>query len=135
MGIHLTLEKLKVFAFGAVLAGISGVYYSYLIRYLETSYFSLMGLSLFLIMVSGGTGSVYGPVLGSVLMTLLPQLFGGAFSQNMNLVFGVILVLIVLLAPRGLHGLWVRFAGRGGSGLNLRDYLFSKIAPKKADDR
>ena len=51
MGISLQWEKLKVFAFGGVLAGISGLYYSYLIRYLESSYFSVMGLSFFLIMV------------------------------------------------------------------------------------
>jgi len=133
MGIHLTREKLKVFAFGAVLAGISGLYYSYLIRYLETSYFSLMGLSLFLIMVSGGTGTVYGPVLGSIFITLIPQALGGVFSQDLNLVFGIILVLIVLLVPRGFAGLWDRLFGRDGAAFNLRDYLLSRVSVKKAN--
>ncbi len=127
MGIDLTREKLKVFAFGAVLAGISGLYYSYLIRYLEAGYFSLMGLSLFLILVVGGMGRVYGPVYGSIFMTLLPQLFGGTFSQHMNLVYGVILVLFVLLAPGGFYGIWNHFFGRGGSGFDLRDHFLKKI--------
>ncbi len=106
MGINLRKEKLKAFAFGAALAGVSGLLYSYAIKYLEVSYFSLMGLSFFLIMVIGGTGRIYGPIFGSVFITLLPQLLGGKFSQNMNLVYGFVLVFFILLAPEGFYGIW-----------------------------
>jgi branched-chain amino acid transport system permease protein len=106
MGINLRREKLKAFAFGAVLAGISGVLYSYAIKYLEVSYFSLMGLSFFLMLVVGGIGGVYGPVFGSVFLTVLPQVLGGAFSQQMNLVNGIVLVFFILLAPAGFYGIW-----------------------------
>ncbi len=108
MGINLRREKLKAFAFGAALAGISGVLYSYAIKYLEVSYFSLMGLSFFLMMVVGGIGRVYGPVFGSIFITMLPQILGGKFSQQMNLVYGFVLVLFVLLAPEGFYGIWKR---------------------------
>lgn len=114
MGIDLAREKLKAFAFGAFLAGIAGVLYSYAIKYLEVGYFSTMGLSFFLIMVVGGIGRVYGPVFGSIFLTLLPQVFGGKFSQQMNLVYGVILVGFVLAAPEGFHGIWSRIRKAGG---------------------
>ena len=122
MGIDLAREKLKAFAFGAFLAGIAGVLYSYAIKYLEVGYFSNMGLSFFLILVVGGIGRVYGPLFGSVFLTLLPQLLGGKFSQQMSLVYGLILVVFVLAAPEGFYGLWRRIrkavepkAGKGAS--------------------
>ncbi len=105
MGINLRREKLKAFALGAALAGVAGLLYSWAIRYLEVNYFSLMGLSFFLMMVVGGIGRVYGPVFGSVFITLLPQVLGGKFSQQMSLVYGVVLVAFVLLAPEGFHGI------------------------------
>ncbi|MHB9151247.1 MAG: branched-chain amino acid ABC transporter permease [Spirochaetales bacterium] len=108
MGIDLAREKLKAFAFGAFLAGVAGVLYSYAIKYLEVGYFSNMGLSFFLILVVGGIGRVYGPLFGSVFLTLLPQLLGGKFSQQMSLVYGMILVAFVLAAPEGFYGLWRR---------------------------
>lgn len=67
-----------------------------------------MGLSFFLILVVGGIGRVYGPLFGSVFLTLLPQLLGGKFSQQMSLVYGMILVAFVLAAPEGFYGLWRR---------------------------
>lgn len=108
MGINLAREKLKAFAFAAFLAGVAGVLYSYAIKYLEVGYFSNMGLSFFLMLVVGGIGKVYGPLFGSVFLTLLPQLLGGRFSQQMNLVYGFILVIFVLVAPEGFYGLWRR---------------------------
>jgi branched-chain amino acid transport system permease protein len=108
MGINLRREKLKAFAFGAALAGVAGLLYSYAIKYLEVSYFSLMGLSFFLIMVIGGTGRIYGPIFGSIFITMLPQVLGGRFSQNMNLVYGIVLVFFILLAPEGFYGIWQR---------------------------
>ncbi|MBI9106639.1 MAG: branched-chain amino acid ABC transporter permease [Spirochaetales bacterium] len=127
MGINLQREKLKVFAFGAVLAGVSGLFYSYLIRYIESSYFSAMGLSFFLIMVVGGTGRVFGPIYGSIFIIMLPQVFGGKFNQHMNLVYGIILVLFVLLAPNGFYGIWDKIRNKSSVNMNLRDKLFSWI--------
>ena len=134
MGIELRREKLKVFAFGAFLAGIAGVLYSYTIRYLETSYFDQMGLPLFLILVLGGIGEVYGPVYGSIFMTILPQIMGGKFSQNMSLVYGFTLVIFVLLAPHGFYGIWYRIKKTVPAGFNIRAYLFKKESQRGNKD-
>jgi branched-chain amino acid transport system permease protein len=127
MGINLRREKLKAFAYGAFLAGLSGVLYSYVLRYLEVSYFSSLGLPLFLILVVGGIGRVWGPVFGSVFITLLPQVLGGAFSQQMNLVYGAVLVLFILLAPQGFHGILFAIRGVAQGDFNVRDTLMRGI--------
>ncbi|MEW5817641.1 MAG: branched-chain amino acid ABC transporter permease [Spirochaetota bacterium] len=123
MGINIQNEKLKVFALGAFLAGVAGVFYAYLIRYLQADFFSIMGLSLFLILVAGGIGTIYGPIFGSIFITLIPQIFGGVFSKQMNLVFGIILVLFILLAPGGFYGIWYRITGKAKSAFNLRETI------------
>lgn len=128
MGVNLRREKLKAFSFAAFLAGIAGALYSYTIRYLETSYFELMGLSLFLILVVGGIGRIYGPILGALFITTLPQMIGGVFNQHMSLVFGTVLVLFILLAPSGFYGLIDRVRGRGPSGPNARQVVFPAAA-------
>lgn len=134
MGINLRREKLKAFSFAAFLAGVAGVLYSYAIRYLESSYFNLMGLSLFLILVMGGIGRVYGPVYGSIIMTLLPQVLGGRFSQSMSLVYGIVLVLFILLAPMGVYGFWYRIRGVTVRGFNVRDALMNAVTPRHRRD-
>ena len=126
MGVNLRREKLKAFAFSAFLAGVAGVLYSYAIRYLETNYFDLMGLSLFLILVIGGIGRVYGPVLGAAFITALPQLLGGIFNQQMSLIYGIVLVGFILLAPQGFYGMWQRIRGISVSGYDIRSALFRR---------
>lgn len=106
LGIDIAKEKLKLFTFGSCLAGAGGVIYAYLIGYLQADFFSSMGLSFFLILVVGGIGTVWGPLLGSVMIMLIPQVFGRMFSQSMNLVYGAILLLFVLVAPNGFLGLF-----------------------------
>lgn len=106
LGINIAREKLKLFTFGSCLAGVGGVLYAYLIGYLQADFFSSMGLSFFLILVVGGIGTIWGPLLGSVMILLIPQVFGGIFSQSMNLVYGAILLIFVLVAPKGFLGLF-----------------------------
>lgn len=126
MGINLRREKLKAFSFAAFLAGIAGVLYSYVIRYLETSYFDLMGLSLFLILVVGGIGRIYGPLLGAAFITALPQMLGGVFNQQMSLVYGFVLVGFILLAPQGFFGLFDRIRGIKPGGVSALEILRRK---------
>jgi branched-chain amino acid transport system permease protein len=57
-----------------------------------------------LIVIIGGAGSLVGPALGALLYVALPELL--RLSNEWRLViFGVMLVLITLFAPKGLAGL------------------------------
>jgi branched-chain amino acid transport system permease protein len=71
----------------------------------------LESINMVLIVIIGGAGSLVGPALGAVLYVALPELL--RLSNEWRLViFGVLLVLITLFAPKGLAGLcdraWLR---------------------------
>jgi len=62
----------------------------------------------------GGTANWIGPVLGAVLLASTQQFLTVTISSEVNvLVLGVMLVLFVVLAPKGIIGLVSRFAGKG----------------------
>jgi branched-chain amino acid transport system permease protein len=63
----------------------------------------------------GGTAHWIGPVLGAVLLATTQQFLAVTISSEINLlVLGVMLVLFVVAAPKGIIGLVGRFTGKGG---------------------
>ena len=63
----------------------------------------------------GGTAHWIGPVLGAVLLATTQQFLAVTISSEINLlVLGVMLVLFVVAAPKGIIGLVSRFTGKGG---------------------
>jgi branched-chain amino acid transport system permease protein len=63
----------------------------------------------------GGTAHWIGPVLGAVLLATTQQFLAVTISSELNvLVLGVMLVLFVVAAPKGIIGLVSRLAGKGG---------------------
>jgi branched-chain amino acid transport system permease protein len=71
------------------------------------SFTMLESINMVLIVIIGGAGSLAGPALGALLYVALPELL--RLSNEWRLViFGVMLVLITLFAPKGLAGLCAR---------------------------
>ena len=74
--------------------------------------FSLVGISVrvALICIVGGVGTVAGPLVGALLIIPLEELFNdwlsGAAAGVPQLAFGLILIVIILIEPRGLAALW-----------------------------
>jgi branched-chain amino acid transport system permease protein len=64
-----------------------------------------------IMVILGGIGTLFGPVLGAVAFLLLEQVLGG-WTTHWPVIFGPVLILAVLFAKRGLFGL---LAGRGGA--------------------
>ena len=63
----------------------------------------------------GGTAHWIGPVIGAVLLATTQQFLAVTISSEVNvLVLGVMLVLFVVAAPKGIIGLISRFMGKGG---------------------
>ena len=63
-------------------------------------------------MVLGGLAYVWGPILGASLVVWLPQFAEKAFGAKPDVAFGVLLIVVVLLAPDGAAGLITRLVGR-----------------------
>ena len=127
-GVETPRAKLLVFIYAAVLAGLSGWLYAHFQRAANPTPFGAQaGIEYLFIAVVGGAGYVWGAVLGAgivvilkeVLQSYLPYIFGGQ-SQLETIVFGILLVMLLQLAPGGV---WPWLMAR----------LPSKSARKKLD--
>lgn len=135
-GVDLTWYKTLAFAVSACFTGLAGGLFAFHLGQIDPTSFGLMLSILFLAMVViGGVGSILGPVLGAVAISLLnlklkglkmadfeqiplagPEIaafLGRHFMETgmaniQFIVYGAILVLIMLFEPLGLYGLWIR---------------------------
>ncbi|MGB4337007.1 MAG: branched-chain amino acid ABC transporter permease [Bacillota bacterium] len=112
MGVNLAKYKVASFSISAFYAGVAGVLYAHLVKYVSPFDFNLsVSMTLLASIVVGGLGSIEGSILGAVFMTLLPHLFSRV--KNLPLVLaGLSIVLVVLFLPYGLVSLprIIRFA-------------------------
>lgn len=126
-GINLGLWRVIAFVVSAACAGLAGGVMVLAVHAASTGAFPLvLSLSLLTAIVIGGLGSLVGALLGSALLVYLPPYVTDfATAQGMNtsqaaqlspLVYGVVLVLVMLLAPAGVMGslrlLWLRLTSR-----------------------
>jgi ABC-type branched-subunit amino acid transport system ATPase component/ABC-type branched-subunit amino acid transport system permease subunit len=109
-GVHTPRMKLLVFIYAAVLAGLSGWLYAHFQRAANPTPFGAQaGIEYLFIAVVGGAGYVWGGVLGAaivvilkeVLQSYLPLLLRGE-GQLETIVFGILLVALLQLAPAGV---------------------------------
>ncbi len=105
LGIDITRYTLLAFAIGAAFAGIGGSYFAALVQYLEPGSFNIQtSLMLLLMVIVGGAGRFFGPVLGAIIVILLPEWL--RFAQNWYLaIFGFAIVALMVWLPGGLLSL------------------------------
>ena len=102
MGVAGFKYKLWAFAIGAALGGLAGLLFGSKQQFVEPNAFMLNLSFLFVAMVViGGSGNIFGVLLGAFLLTYLPERFRG-FEEWRPLAFGVALVLVMVLRPQGL---------------------------------
>lgn len=103
MGIHPARYKTLVFAVSAMYAGIAGVLYAYVIRFVAPGSFLLtIAIILLAAMVVGGLATVAGAILGGVFIQFVP-FYAEEINQGLSeFVFGSIIIIIMLLMPGGL---------------------------------
>ena len=104
IGYNVQRYKLIAFIIAGGLSGLAGGLYSLTLKYAAASYlhWSISGHAVVYTIV-GGMGTLIGPVLGAgIVMTLEHYLVD--ILQSTDLVVGIVLVFMVLVAPRGLVG-------------------------------
>ncbi|HBH40074.1 MAG TPA: branched-chain amino acid ABC transporter permease [Curvibacter sp.] len=96
--------KLMAFVGAACIAGISGALYPMLRGFVspELMFFQVSGNAVINVIV-GGTGTLIGPLYGSVLLTGLRSVVG-SFTAHHQIIIGLLFVVVVILFPRGLIG-------------------------------
>ncbi|RKZ34259.1 MAG: branched-chain amino acid ABC transporter permease [Gammaproteobacteria bacterium] len=102
VGVDTTHYKIMVFVMSAIFAGVMGsltAHYAGFITPANASF--LHSIEFVTMVVLGGMASVFGAVIGAVILTLLPQLLSG-FEDYEMAVFGLILMLTMIFMPKGL---------------------------------
>ncbi|MEI2416373.1 branched-chain amino acid ABC transporter permease [Orrella sp. JC864] len=112
----LSVHRLQVLAFvaGSALAGLGGVLQARYVGYVSPESFNpAISVGFVIMLVIGGRRSVWGPLVGALVLTPLPELFRGAV-QTQHILYGAALILILRFMPQGLAGLpaLARLAGR-----------------------
>ncbi|HEX2012966.1 MAG TPA: branched-chain amino acid ABC transporter ATP-binding protein/permease [Roseateles sp.] len=142
MGVSTFRYKVVIFVLAALLASVSGWLFAHFQRTVNPSPFALkMGIEYLFMAVVGGVGTVWGAFIGAgvvkiiedQLKELLPALLGSNGNFEI-IVLGVVLVLMLKYAPKGLWPYVVGFAGRWlPAAARQRDWL--DAAPLAARDK
>ncbi len=108
-GINPYWTKIIAFEISAVFAGLGGFCYAHIMAYISPDMGSFFQSVMFVMMlIAGGAGTVVGPIIGAVVITIIPELMQELdyFRQS---IFGLLLVFIALFFPKGIYGLAGRF--------------------------
>jgi branched-chain amino acid transport system permease protein len=112
MGINTTFYKVASFAIGAALAGLAGALKAHLFHAITPGdYGFATAVDILTYAIVGGYGLFAGPLLGSTLLTLLPEALRYVHIQAgwpRQLIDGVILLLVIIFLPNGLISLFTR---------------------------
>lgn len=104
MGIDVGRIKLQSFGMACCMAGVAGALFAHTTGYISPQSFGFGESILILSMiVVGGLGSIYGSIIGAVLLSVLPELLRDLGSYRMIAV-GLVLFLSILFLPKGLVG-------------------------------
>ncbi len=112
LGVNIQAYTLLSFAIGAVYAGVAGALFASLVQFIEPAPFTVgASIMMYLMVVVGGPGYFFGPLLGSAVGVLLPEWL--RFAQAWYLfVFGASVVVLMLWLPDGLLSLPDRIKAR-----------------------
>jgi branched-chain amino acid transport system permease protein len=105
LGIDVARYKLAAFMISAAYAAIAGSLFVHAVGFVSPEVYGLhMVVLAFTMLYVGGIGTIAGPALGAIIITLLPETFR-AFKDYQDLAYGGALILILIYAPRGLGSL------------------------------
>ena len=102
MGVNVRAAQVAAFAIGGALAGLSGALYAHNFSFVDAQYFnSFLSIYVLLFVLIGGVQTAWGPLVGTLFFTLLPEFMriGGSWRY---VVFGAAIVLMMALRPQGL---------------------------------
>jgi branched-chain amino acid transport system permease protein len=111
LGKNIIKHKLVVFIIGAFFAGIAGSLYAHYITFIDPSSFTVMeSITILLMVIFGGMGSVSGSVVGAVILVAFPELLrflgmpSSIAAPMRQMIYGLLLILLMIKRPQGLIG-------------------------------
>jgi branched-chain amino acid transport system permease protein len=117
LGYNVWLHQYIAFIVAAFFAAVAGVLIAYYNEFVGTTMINLAQSTQLLIMtILGGTGTLFGSLLGSGIIVTLSNLISN-YTQRWELILGAIYVIIVMFAPEGILGLLQRVLSHRSPGI------------------
>jgi branched-chain amino acid transport system permease protein len=111
IGINTTRYKLVALGISAAVTALAGAFYANYFLFVDPTIVLPLSLSIEIVLMGiiGGLGTVWGPVLGAVLLKLSSEIFRGVtagtkYEQSSLLIYGLLLIIVILFMPDGLMG-------------------------------
>ncbi|HVZ07145.1 branched-chain amino acid ABC transporter permease [Rhodopila sp.] len=119
IGVNVQGSKLIAFIVSAFFAGAAGSVYAGYFGYISPLVFTFeYSVNILVFIVVGGFASMAGPIVGALVLTIVPEAFRVTGKYQM-MAFGLILVFSMLLMPQGIIGAWQRLAVRRAFGRRI----------------
>jgi len=111
MGKNINKYKIIVFIVGAFFAGIAGSLYAHYITFIDPSSFTVMeSITILLMVVFGGMGSLGGSFVGAAVLVIFPELLrflgmpSSVAAPLRQMIYGLLLIILMLKRPQGILG-------------------------------
>ena len=105
LGIDIARYKLAAFVIAAVYASVAGSLFAHFVGFISPEVFGLSMVTLsFTMLYLGGIGTIWGPIVGAVIVSMLPELFRG-LKELQDIAYASVLIAILIFFPRGLAAL------------------------------
>jgi len=113
LGYRVEYFKLFVFVVSAMLAGVAGALYVPQVGIINPGEFApLLSIEMIIWVAVGGRGTLFGAVIGAILVNYAKTYFTGAFAEIWLFMLGGLFVLTTLYLPKGIIGLWQQTADK-----------------------
>ena len=106
VGVNTARYKLWVLLISAAITAVGGALYASLFLFIVPDQVISMEISIEIPIVAmlGGAGTLFGPVIGSIVLETASEIFKNVFKEAHLLIYGVLVVLVVLFLPEGIVG-------------------------------
>jgi branched-chain amino acid transport system permease protein len=103
MGVNISKYKIYVFVVSAGMASVAGSLYAHYLNFLSPASFDLfVSIKLLIMIILGGMHSIWGAVVGAVLITFLNYEWLHYFEEAEGMIYGLIILVIIIFLPGGL---------------------------------
>ena len=119
MGINLAMLKTRTFAVSAMYTGVAGSLGAIAVAFVAPDSFSVfLSITFFVGLVAGGAASIGGTIIGAIFIEFVPNLADKVSKAAPGAVYGVILIVMMFLMPKGAGGfvadMWRKLVKAGG---------------------
>lgn len=115
MGVDTTRYKVLAFALAGVFSALAGGIHAYWITFLdpESAFDITLNVKMIIMAVFGGPGTILGPLVGSLILSAISEFLSSEVTSIAGLFFGAVIVVAVVLMPRGLADVARRYRQAG----------------------